>query len=296
MASREEILEQITDISVTVLACDPDDITPRARFSELGSDSLTIVEIGEELGRRFDVYLSDDSIDSMRTVEDAIDAVVDLTAAAAAAPAVRAPKPAQDKPTTPARSVATTTAIMPAATSAPVERAGFDPHQHGPHFKAKALGLVTWMAIIGVLVGGVIGFGTSAVVSASGISDVSLPPINATTATPTPTASTPTPTPKPSPTNAADPEPTLEAAKSQVSPGERFVLSGVFPAVGEGADLQVQVREPGTDWDDFPITTQTREDGQFKTELYTSRTGEREFRLLDEESGDTTPTVKVQIG
>ena len=58
----------------------------------------------------------------------------------------------------------------------------------------------------------------------------------------------------------------------------------------------MQVREPGTDWDDFPITTKTRKDGEFKTELYTSRTGEREFRLLNEKTGEKTPTVKVQIG
>ncbi|MGB9013584.1 MAG: hypothetical protein WCB95_12140, partial [Aeromicrobium sp.] len=167
---------------------------------------------------------------------------------------------------------------------------------HGPHFKQKTMGLVTWMAVIGVLVGGVFGFGMSAVVSASGISDVSLPPINAPTATPTPTESTPAPTPTPAPTNEATPDPTLNAEKSQVSPGERFVLSGAFPSAGDGVNLQVQVREPGTDWDDFPITTKTREDGRFKTELYTSRTGEREFRLLNEETGEKTPTVKVLIG
>ncbi|MGB9012380.1 MAG: acyl carrier protein, partial [Aeromicrobium sp.] len=89
MATRAEILEQITDISVRVLGCDEDDVAPRARFSELGSDSLTIVEIGEELGRRFDVHLSDDTIDTMRTVQDAIDAVTAVASDAKKAPTAK---------------------------------------------------------------------------------------------------------------------------------------------------------------------------------------------------------------
>ena len=313
MATRAEILEQITDISVRVLACNKDAVTPDARFNELGSDSLTIVEIGEELGRRFDVYLSDDTIDTMRTVQDAIDAVAALTtdpkpaapptppAAAAGAAATSAPaappkqkqKPAPTPPAAPTRTSASTTAQMSAI---PAEHSPPNPHLHGPHFKRKALSMVTWMAIIGVLIGGFIGFGMSAMVSATGISEVSLPPINAASPTPTPTESTPSPTPKPSPTEDATPEPTLNAEKSQVSPGERFVLSGAFPEADEGVELQVQVSEPGTGWDDFPITTKTRADGRFKTELYTSRTGERTFRLVNVESGEKTPTVKVQIG
>lgn len=270
MASRAEILEQITDISVRVLGCDAQDVTPSTRFSELGADSLTIVEIGEELGRRFDVYLSDDAIDTMRTVRDAVSAVTALVGTEAPA-SQRVPAAA----TTPDSVVPTT-----------------------EHTKRRALGVAGWMAVVGVLVGSLIGFGTSAMVSATGLDEIDLPPINATTAAPTPTETTPSPTPTPTAaeTDDPDPEPTLNAEKDQVAPGERFVLSGAFPALGEGAELQVQVREKGTDWDDFPITTTTRADGRFKTELYTSRTGAREFRLLDEESGDTTPTVKVQIG
>lgn len=59
-----------------VVDCAADSVRPEARLQELGTDSLTIVEVGEELGRRFGVYLSDDTIDSMATVQDAVDAVV----------------------------------------------------------------------------------------------------------------------------------------------------------------------------------------------------------------------------
>ncbi|AWB91854.1 acyl carrier protein [Aeromicrobium chenweiae] len=76
MSSSSAVLEQLTDILVRVLGCPPDSVTPDAVLKDLGTDSLTIVEVGEELGRRFGLYLSDDTIDSMVTVQDAIDAVV----------------------------------------------------------------------------------------------------------------------------------------------------------------------------------------------------------------------------
>jgi acyl carrier protein len=291
VASRSEILDQITDISVRVLGCDEEDVAPSTRFSELGSDSLTIVEIGEELGRRFDVYLSDDTIDTMRTVQDAINAVAELSASKKSVPA---PKPTVAAAPELAPIPHTSVAAAPLPDRAPVvDRA---PPARNPHLKRKTLGLITWMGIIGVLIGGFIGFGLSAMVSASGIDDVSLPPLNPTTSTPTPTEASPTPTPTKKQTGEPTPEPTLTAESRQVDPGERFVLTGAFPVLGEGVELQVQVREKGTGWDDFPITTKTRKDGEFKTELYTSRTGEREFRLLHEKSGKKTPTVKVQIG
>jgi hypothetical protein len=56
------------------------------------------------------------------------------------------------------------------------------------------------------------------------------------------------------------------------------------------------VREGGGSWDDFPIQTQTRDGGIYRTELYTSRTGEREFRVKNTVTGKSSPTVKVDIG
>lgn len=148
---------------------------------------------------------------------------------------------------------------------------------------------------IGLVIGGVLGLGGAALVSATGISDVDLPPLVAPT-TPAPVAETEE-EPTPEPTTPADQvKPTINTSKEDVSPGERFFLSGAFPQSPVGEDLQVEVREGGGSWDDFPIQTKTRDGGIYRTELYTSRTGEREFRVTNLVTGEKTPSIKVDIG
>ena len=99
--SSSAVQEQLTDILVRIVGCPADSVVPGADLKSLGVDSLTIVELGEELGRRFGIYLSDDTIDSLRTVQDAIDAVVnhEVTTAAAARPAKA--RPTLPRPTLP---------------------------------------------------------------------------------------------------------------------------------------------------------------------------------------------------
>lgn len=76
MPSPSAIRDQLTDILVAVVGCRAEDVEPSAVLKKLGTDSLTIIEVGEELGRRFGVRLADDTINSLRTVQDAIDAIV----------------------------------------------------------------------------------------------------------------------------------------------------------------------------------------------------------------------------
>jgi acyl carrier protein len=267
------VREQLTDILVRVVGCPADAVVPEAGLKELGTDSLTIVEMADELGRRFDVYLSDDTVDGLVTVQDAIDAVVRHDGSTPPAHAGRVP----------------TTLESPAP-----------PIRDEEHVRRRRLAerMVFWFVLVGAGLGAVLGFGGSALIGATGLDSVDLAPISNPT---TPPSSTPTPTatPEPTPTTPArtdEPEPTIEASKPQVAPGERFVIEGIFPAAGEGAELQVQVKDEGSDWDDFPIETTTRSGGRFKTELYTSRTGDRQFRLLNKETDKATPAVTVQIG
>jgi acyl carrier protein len=74
--SPSSVHDQLTDILVAVVGCPAEDVVPSAALKKLGTDSLTIIEVGEELGRRFGVHLADDTINSLRTVQDAVDAIV----------------------------------------------------------------------------------------------------------------------------------------------------------------------------------------------------------------------------
>lgn len=275
MPSSSSVREQLTDILVRVLNCRADAVVPQATLTSLGADSLTVVEVGEELGRRFNVYLSDETINSMRTVQDAIDAIVKhdgepVVVAKPAGPAFAAPAPAGHS-------------ILRGSTGV----------FHSKRIRAG--GFAAKFAFVGIVIGALVAFAGAALVAATGMNSVDLPPISAPTATPTTSAPTPTPTPEPSSSTAA-PKPTIEASGSQVSPGERFFLSGTFPESSSGEKLQVEVRESGTGWDDFPIQTTTRDGGTFKAELYTTRTGQREFRITNKTTNTSTPTVKVTIG
>lgn len=256
-----------------VVGCPADEVVPEASLKELGTDSLTIVELAEELGRRFDVYLSDDTVDALVTVQDAIDAVVH-----------------HDGSTPPSHG-----GRVPTTLESPAPPIRDEEHVHRRRLTER---MIFWFVLVGAGVGAVLGFGASALVDATGLDSVDLAPIsNPTTAPSSEPTTTPTPeattTPPPS---TDDAEPTIQASKPQVAPGERFVIEGKFPAAGEGAELQVQVKDEGSDWDDFPIETTTRSGGRFKTELYTSRTGERQFRLLNKQTDDATPSVTVEIG
>lgn len=269
MPSPSSVHEQLTDILVRVVSCPADAVVPTAILAELGTDSLTIVEVGEELGRRFGVRLSDSAIDSMTTVQDAIDAVMAQVASDRPAPAV---------------------AVAPAPPVAPVVRAA-------PEARKRRVGsFAATFIFFGLVIGGVLGLGGAALVSATGIADVNLPPIGATaTPTPTPEPVEETTPPPASPTE--DPKPTITTSSERVSPGERFLLSGAFPGSTDGQDLQVEVRDGSSgSWDVFPIQTKVRDGGIFRTELYTSRTGVREFRVTNKASGASTPSIKVEIG
>lgn len=264
MATNDEVRHELAAIVASVVGTDPARVVPEARLADLGVDSPATVEIGNALDERFGVRLNDDAFDSIVTVQDAVDAVVALTTAPAAG-----------------RLAATFGAV---------------PRSRDHHRTSAAWRLATWMVVAGAAIGLAFGLGGAAFVGATGLGDVDLPPLVAPTAEPTATPE-PSPTPSPTPTTEdAVPPPTLAAESDQVSPGERFRLSGAFPELGDGVELQVQVKDPGAEWDDFPITTTTGANGSYETVIYTSRTGKREFRMLAKESDTASPVITVQIG
>ncbi|MGH3474999.1 MAG: acyl carrier protein [Aeromicrobium sp.] len=282
MPPSDEVRDQLTDILVQVVGCAPKDVVDHAELKQLGVDSLAVVEMADELGRRFDIYLSDESVNAMRTVGDAVKAVVrhDGTRANRST-TYQAPPPNTD----PVPGAAPVTSAPP-----PVE---VDPEKRNSALKRLAF----WFAATGAAVGIVFGLSFSGLIGAMGINSSTLPPLTLPT-TPAPTTATPTPTPTASPDaeETPDPDPTLTIPQTEVGPGERFTLEGAFPALGGGERLQVQVKDPGEQWDEFPVTATTRDGGRYRTQIYTSRTGKRDFRMAHEDSNTQTPAISVTIG
>lgn len=263
-----DVRAALSDILVAVVACPPESVVDDAVLSDLGVDSLAAVEVADELGRRFGVWLPDDDVDRISTVADAVSCVLALAEA-------------------PGDGRVATTLAAPAP----------PPGRSGVVHRADAFWrLALWFVVAGLVVGGLGGFGIATVVRATGMGNVELPPIvSPTSASPTPSA-TPTPT-TPTPTQTTSgPEATFTVESPQVSPGQRFSISGRLPDVGDDVVLQVQVRDPGGEWDDFPVSVRTMDGGRFETTIYTSRTGEREFRVIDDASGEESPSAKVTIG
>jgi hypothetical protein len=85
---------------------------------------------------------------------------------------------------------------------------------------------------------------------------------------------------------------TLQAFPTQVSPGERINLTGVYPR-GEGAVLQVQ-RFEGT-WTDFATVSARVSGGIYNTYVLTSRSGKARFRMTDTASGRSSNPVTVTV-
>ena len=277
MPTSAAVHDQLTRIIVEVVGCEPEAVVQSARLKrDLGVDSLSIVEVTEKLGLAFGVYIPDEAIDSMQTVQDAINSVVHHD-------------PKVTGPAHPASTIA-------AARFTPEARAA----QQLPDEEIERRKQIAWrfawgFAAVGLVLGLVFGVGGAALVNASGLKDVQAP------AGPTPTETTtttaPTDTPSPTDTTTPDvPKPSLSAANSEIAPGDKLRLTGAFPELGKGATLQVQVKDAGTGWDDFPVTTKTKDDGKFETVIFTTRTGERKFRLTNEETGTSTPEVTVTIG
>ena len=257
---------------VQVVGCEPQAVVTAARLNkDLGVDSLSIVEIAEALGQAFDIYIDDETVNEMVTVQDAINAVVHHAGGIKGT----------SRPATAAALMASRREARPL------------PDEEIERRKRTAWKFAGWFAAAGLALGAVLGIGGAALINASGLKDVTRP------ATPTATATTAKPTTEPTataPTITAAPKPTLEAANTAISPGERLKLTGAFPELDEGAILQVQVKDKGGEWDDFPVTTRTGADGKFTTVIFTTRTGERQIRMLHKATDTATPAVTITVG
>jgi acyl carrier protein len=282
MSTPAEIREHLTDILGKVADVPTESVRDTAVLKDLGVDSVATVELAEGIGRTFDVRLSDETVNEWRTVGDLVRTVQREEAAQANRPEPLAPPTLTDE-----------------------ERTGA--------FKQLAI----FFALIGAALGVVIGVGTAALLASSGLDAGSLPPIN-TPAIPTAlgTASASATDSSdgrftPPSFNGAEDEPTpsvtpsdevratrarLSATPTSVAPGERFDLEGALPDATPSESLQIEMRQTGGAWENFPVTAAANPDGTFRTQIYISAAGEYLFRVRSRTASAVTPPVTVRIG
>ena len=76
VAAKKEIVEKVKQIISEQLGVDEAEVTPSASFTDdLGADSLDQVELVMALEEEFDLSISDEDTEKIRTVQDAIDYV-----------------------------------------------------------------------------------------------------------------------------------------------------------------------------------------------------------------------------
>lgn len=72
--TREEALATIKEIAVDVLGCDPEKVVESASFAtDLGADSLDVVELVMAFEEAFDIAIPDEKIEEIQTVGQAAD-------------------------------------------------------------------------------------------------------------------------------------------------------------------------------------------------------------------------------
>ena len=283
MSTPAEIREQLTDILGKVADVPTESVRDTAVLKDLGVDSVASVELGEGIGRTFDIRLSDEAINEWRTVGDLVRTVQREEAAQANRAEPVAPPTLTDE-----------------------ERTGA--------FKQLAI----FFALIGAGLGIVIGIGAAALLTSSGLDGGSLPPIGTpviptalgtASASATATGSsgsgfTPPPfngdedkpTPSATPTDVRATSARLRATPTDVAPGERFDLEGALPDATPSESLQIEMRQTGSAWESFPVTAAANPDGTFKTQIYISSAGEYIFRVRSRAASAVTPPVTVRIG
>ncbi|HEV7887197.1 MAG TPA: acyl carrier protein [Acidimicrobiales bacterium] len=74
---REEVLGAVRDIAVEVLGVEPDAVVESATLKDdLGADSLDLVEVVMAIEERLDITIPEEELEAIKTVGQAVDAVV----------------------------------------------------------------------------------------------------------------------------------------------------------------------------------------------------------------------------
>ena len=76
--SKEEILTSITEMLVDQLGVDDTEVSMESEFaSDLGADSLDLVELIMSMEEEFDLTIPDEDVEEIATVADAVNYIAD---------------------------------------------------------------------------------------------------------------------------------------------------------------------------------------------------------------------------
>lgn len=75
--SSDEVVSKVQDIIAESLGVKRSEVVPSASFiDDLNADSLDIVELVMTIEKEFDIEIPDDEAEKIRTVQDAVDYIV----------------------------------------------------------------------------------------------------------------------------------------------------------------------------------------------------------------------------
>ncbi len=75
--SRDEVVQKVQDIIAESLGVKRSEVVSSASFiDDLNADSLDIVELVMTIEKEFDIEIPDDEAEKIRTVQDAVDYIV----------------------------------------------------------------------------------------------------------------------------------------------------------------------------------------------------------------------------
>ncbi|MDO4432455.1 MAG: acyl carrier protein [Aerococcaceae bacterium] len=72
MSTEHTVFEQVKEMIVDRFGVPSDKVTPQMTFSDLGADSLDVVEFVMELEDRFMIQFDDEKIEQLENVGDAV--------------------------------------------------------------------------------------------------------------------------------------------------------------------------------------------------------------------------------
>ncbi|MEY4666751.1 MAG: acyl carrier protein [Chloroflexota bacterium] len=78
MTDKDQIFAELQSYIVEQLGVEKEKVTPEAAFIEdLNADSLDLVEFAMGLEEKFDVKIADEDLAKIKTVQDAVDAIIE---------------------------------------------------------------------------------------------------------------------------------------------------------------------------------------------------------------------------